>query len=257
MANICVLSIDRSTDPQNQVYVREASAAADAPWTELIGDFENQFSFVGNEGKKFFFLTDLNAPTKRIVAMDIDQPGREHVTEIIPAQKGTLDGASILSGRILAQYLVDVLTEIKVFDLDGKSLGEVQRPGFGSVHGFSGDQDDTETFYVYTSYNTPARIYRYDVMASESQLIREPSLKFDPEKFEVEQVFYNSKDGTRVPMMLAYLKAQVIGASRVDFDAGHPPDAALRLWRLQHFAYAGLQPGLHRLDGNGRHRGGG
>ncbi|HEX2476478.1 MAG TPA: prolyl oligopeptidase family serine peptidase [Lacipirellulaceae bacterium] len=204
--NFLVLSIDRSTDPQNQVYVREASAAADAPWTELIGDFENQFSFVGSEGKKFFFLTDLNAPTKRIVTMDIDQPGRDHVTEIVPAQKGTLDGASILSGRILAQYLVDVLTEIKVFDLEGKSLGEVERPGFGSVHGFSGDQEDTETFYVYTSYNTPARIYRYDVTANESQLIREPSLKFDPEKFEVEQVFYNSKDGTRIPMMLAYLK---------------------------------------------------
>ena len=201
-----VLSIDRSTDPQNQVYVREASAAADAPWTELIGDFENQFSFVGNEGKSFFFVTDLDAPTKRIVAMDIDRPGREHLTEVVPAQKGTLDGASILSERILAQYLVDVLTEIKVFDLKGASLGEVARPGFGSIHGFSGDQEDTETFYVYTSYNTPARIYRYDVTASETQLIREPNLKFDPEKFEVEQVFYNSKDGTRIPMTLAYEK---------------------------------------------------
>jgi prolyl oligopeptidase len=102
-----------------------------------------------------------------------------------------------------------VLTEIKVFDLEGKSLAEVKRPGFGAVYGFSGDQEDTETFYVYTSYNTPARIYRYDVPANESQLIREPSLKFDPEKFEVEQVFYNSKDGTRVPMMLAYLKRSV------------------------------------------------
>ena len=201
-----VLSIDRSTDPQNQVYVREASAASDAPWTELIGDFENQFSFIGNEGKKFFFVTDLDAPTKRIVAMDIDQPGREHLTEIVPAQKGTLDGANILSGRILAQYLVDVLTEIAVFDLEGESLGKVERPGFGSIHGFSGEQDDTETFYVYTSYNTPARIYRYDVTANESRMIREPALKFDPEKFEVEQVFYNSKDGTRIPMTLAYLK---------------------------------------------------
>jgi prolyl oligopeptidase len=224
-----VLSIDRSTDPQNQVYVREASAAADAPWTELIGDFENQFSFIGNEGKKFFFLTDLNAPTKRIVAMDIDQPGREHLTEIVPAQKGTLDGASILSGRILAQYLVDVLTEIKVFDLKGELLGEVERPGFGSVHGFSGDQDDTETFYIYTSYNTPARIYRYDVTANESQLIREPALKFDPEKFEVEQVFYNSKDGTRIPMTLAYLKAsnssERAGSRAPSRSDGRPPAA--------------------------------
>jgi prolyl oligopeptidase len=201
-----VLSISRSTDPQNQVYVRELSAAADAPWTELIGDFENQFWFIGNEGAKFFFLTDLDAPTKRIVAMDIAQPGREHVTEIVPAQKGTLEVASLLSNRIIAQYLVDVLTEVEVFDLAGKLVDAVERPGFGTVEGFSGDQDDTETFFLFTSYNTPPSIYRYDVASSETQLVRRPDLKFDPDRFEVEQVFYTSKDGTRVPMMLAYRK---------------------------------------------------
>jgi prolyl oligopeptidase len=201
-----VLSISPSTDPQNQVYVRALSAPADAPWTELIGDFENQFWFIGNEGTQFLFLTDLDAPTKRIVSMDIGQPGRDHVAEVVPAKSATLDGASILSGRIIAQYLADVLTEVEVYDLAGKPLGEVERPGFGSVHGFTGDQDDTETFYTFTSYNTPARVYRYDVITGESQLVREPDLKFDPEKFTVEQVFYNSNDGTRVPMTLAYRK---------------------------------------------------
>jgi prolyl oligopeptidase len=201
-----VLSISRRTDPQNQVYVRDLSAAADAPWTELIGDFENQFWFLGNEETRFYFLTDLGAPTKRIVSMDIGQPGREHVTEVVPAKTATLDGASILSGRIIAQYLADVLTEVEVYDLAGKPLDDVERPGFGSVDGFTGDQDDTETFYTFTSYNTPVRVYRYDVISGESQLVREPDLKFDPEKFTVEQVFYHSKDGTRVPMTLAYRK---------------------------------------------------
>jgi prolyl oligopeptidase len=201
-----VLSISRSTDPQNQVYVRELSAPADAPWTELIGDFENQFWFIGNDGETLFFLTDLGAPTKRIVAMDITRPGRHHLKEIVPARKATLDGASILSRRIIAQYLVDVLTEVEVFDLAGKSVAKVARPGFGAVHGFTGDQDDTETFYTFTSYNTPPRVYRYDLTSGQSQLVREPDLKFDPEKFTVEQVFYHSKDGTRVPMTLAYRK---------------------------------------------------
>jgi len=201
-----VLSISRSTDPQNQVLVRETSAAADGPWTELIGDFENQFWFIGNEGEQFFFLTDLDAPTKRIVSMNIAEPGRDHVKEIVPAQKGTLDGASILSGRIIAQYLVDVLTQVEVFDLTGKLVNKVERPGFGAVDGFTGDQDDSETFFIFTSYNTPASVYRYDVLSGESQLVRQPDLKFDPARFTVEQVFYKSKDGTRVPMTLAYRK---------------------------------------------------
>jgi prolyl oligopeptidase len=201
-----VLSISPSTDPQNQVYVREQSAATDAPWTELIGDFENEFSFIGNVGEKFFFLTDLEAPTKRIVSMDITTPGREHLTEIVPSQSGTLVGATILSGRIIAQYLVDVMSEVSVSDLAGKPIGKVERPGFGSIDGFAGDQDDKETFFTFTSYNTPARIYRYDVISGETQLVRQPDLKFDPDTLAVEQVFYNSKDGTRVPMTLAYRK---------------------------------------------------
>ena len=93
-----------------------------------------------------------------------------------------------------------------MFDLAGKPLGKVERPGIGTIDGFSGDQDDTETFFTFTSYNTPARMYRYDVISGETQMIRQPDLKFDPDKFTVEQVFYNSKDGTRVPMMLAYRK---------------------------------------------------
>jgi prolyl oligopeptidase len=201
-----VLSISPSTDPQNQVYVRALSAAADAPWIELIGDFENEFSFIGNLSEQFFFITDLDAPTKRIVSMEITQPGREHLREIVPAQKGTLVGAGILSERIIAQYLVDVMSEVDVFDLAGKPLGKVERPGYGSIDGFAGDQDDNESFFTFTSYNTPARTYRYDVTSGETQLVRQPDLKFDPDKFALEQVFYKSKDGTRVPMTLAYRK---------------------------------------------------
>jgi prolyl oligopeptidase len=201
-----LLSIARSTDPQNQVLIRDASAAADAPFAELVGDFENQFSYIGNEGDKLFFLTDLDAPTKRIVSMDVNRPGRDHVSEVVPAKLGTLDGTSILSGRIICQYIVDVLIEVDVFDLAGKALGKVELPGKGTLDGFGGDQDDKETFFVFTSYNAPTSVYRYDVPANETEQIREPRVKFDPANFVVEQVFYNSKDGTRVPMMLAYRK---------------------------------------------------
>jgi prolyl oligopeptidase len=199
-----VLNIGRSTDPQNQVLVREASAPVDAPFKELVGDFKNQFDFLGNEGTKFYYLTDLDAPTKRVVTMDINNPGSDHATEIVGAQKATLDGASILSGHLICRYMVDVLSQVEVFDLAGKSLGKVELPGKGTADGFTGDQDDKETFFVFTSYNRPTSVYRYDVLADKTELIRQPKVKFDPADFAVEQVFYKSKDGTRVPMMLAY-----------------------------------------------------
>jgi prolyl oligopeptidase len=201
-----VLSISRGTDPQNQVYVRDAAAAADAPWTELVGDFDNQFWLLGNDGPRFFFLSDQDAPTKRVVAMDIDQPGREKLTETVPASDETIESASILSGRLIVQSLKDVLPQVRVFDLAGHSVGDIELPGLGTAAGFGGDQDDTETFYAFTSYNRPATIYRYDVLSGESRVIHEPQVKFDPNDYRVEQVFYNSKDGTRVPMILAYRK---------------------------------------------------
>jgi prolyl oligopeptidase len=201
-----VLGIYRSTDPQNQVLVRETSAAADAKWTELVPDFENEFSFIGNEGEKFYFITDLAAPAKRVVTMDIAKPGRENVTEIVPTGFGTIDNASILSGRLIVQSLVDVLPHVRLFDLEGKAQGEIKLPGIGTVAGFGGNQDDKETFYIFTSYNTPTDIYRYDVTANKSELIRRPNVPFNPDDFVVEQVFYKSKDGTRVPMFLAYKK---------------------------------------------------
>jgi prolyl oligopeptidase len=199
-----VLSMSRSTDPQNQVFVREASALPDAPFKELIGDFKNQFSFLGSEGTKFYFITDLDAPTKRIVAMDIEKPGRAHLTEIVPARKATLDNSSIIGGRILAQYMVDVLSEVDVFDMAGKEVSKLKLPGKGTADAITGDQSDKEAFFIFTSYNVPTSVYRYDVPADKTEQVRQPKVKFNPSNFAVEQVFYKSKDGTRVPMRLAY-----------------------------------------------------
>jgi prolyl oligopeptidase len=216
-----VLGIYRSTDPQNQVLVRETSAAPDAKWTELVGDFENEFSFVGNDGAKFYFITDLAAPAKRIVSMSFAKPGRDRLTEIVPTGDGTIDSASILDGRLIVQSLVDVLPHVRLFDLTGKALGDLKLPGIGTVAGFAGHQDDKETFYIFTSYNTPTDIYRYDVPANTSELIRRPNVPFNPDDFVVEQVFYKSKDGTRIPMMLAY-KKQAVSSEAVAGDGDAP-----------------------------------
>ena len=199
-----VLSISRSTDPQNQVLVRRVDAAEDAPWTTLVGDFENEFGFIGNLGSRMFFQTDLDAPTKRVVAMDLDRPGRENVEEIVGAVKDTLAGVSLIDGKLILQYLKDVTARVELFTPEGDPLGELALPGVGTADGFGGKQFDKETFFTFTSYTTPPSIYRYDLTTAKAERIRTPKIAFDSELYETKQVFTTSKDGTRVPMIIAH-----------------------------------------------------
>lgn len=199
-----VMSISRSTDPQNQILLRSVSDPLDGPWTPLIEDFENEFSLVGNEGSKLLFVTDFEAPTKRVVTLEADKQGREHLVELLPAREATLDAISFLSGKLMVTYLQDVLSKVHVYGVDGSFQREVELPGVGSAHGFGGRQADTETFYAFTNYATPTSIYRYDVLTGESTQIRTPQVDFNPDDYEVRQAFYSSKDGTRVPIIVAH-----------------------------------------------------
>ncbi len=210
-----VLSISQSTDPQNQVWWRSADAAVDAEWTPLVEDFENEFEVIGNDGNRLLFLTDLDAPTKRVVAMDVTKPGRANLEEVIAADEATLGGVSLLDGKLVASYMKDVVSEVRVFGLEGSRLGEVALPGIGSAHGFGGRQTDTETFFAFTSYATPTSIYRYDVRSGEVERIRAPQVDFDPDQYEVRQAFYLSKDGTRVPILVSHRKG-------LKLDGTHP-----------------------------------
>lgn len=200
-----VLEITKSTDDQNRVLYRPLAAGA-SDWTELIGDFENQFSFVGNEGSTFYFLTDLDAPTKRLVAMDVGQPGRDHLREVVAASSDTLESIRLLSGQFVANYLHDATSRVRIYDRAGKSLRDVQLPDIGSAAGFGGRQNDKQTFYSFSSYTYPPSIYHYDVTTGESRLWKQAEVAVDPSRFETRQVFYTSRDGTRVPMIVAHRK---------------------------------------------------
>ena len=200
-----VLSISKSTDDQNQVFYRDANDS-DGDWNELIGDFENQFWFVTNKNNEFYFLTDLRAPTKRVVAMPLDKPGRESLREIIPAAEETLEGLNVVNHQLIATYLKDASTVVKIFSLDGIRIRNVELPGIGTVRGFGGRPHHTATFYSFSNYVTPPSTYRYDMTTGKSTLLRRSEVDFDVKRFEVRQVFYTSKDGTRVPMFLAHRK---------------------------------------------------
>jgi len=203
-----LMAVEKSTDAKNRLYYKPlgGNPGGEGDWRPLIEDFDNQFYPVGNDGDRLLLFTDYEAPTKRVVAMDVNRPGRENLTEVIPAAEATLDGARHVAGRLVATYLENVVSRVRLFSLSGDEQGDVELPGVGTIGGFGGDPDDTETFYVFTSFNTPASIYRYDFQSGESELIRQPDVAFDPNDYTVNQVFYDSKDGTRVPMFLAHRK---------------------------------------------------
>jgi len=199
--NYLIISVWRGTDPKNLLFYKDLRDP-NLPVVELIREFEADYSFVGNDGSRFWLLTDLNAPRRRLVAIDLDNPGQ--VQEVIPEAEETLQGVSLINNQFVAFYLKDAHTQIKTFALDGTYLGEIPLPGLGSASGFGGKRYDTETFYTFTSFTTPPTIYRYDFTTGRSTLFRQPQVDFDPQAYEVQQVFYPSKDGTRIPMFLVH-----------------------------------------------------
>ena len=195
----------KGTDDRYRILYRSVEDE-NAEMTVLIDNFENEFSFVGNEGSKFYFKSDFNAPKKCILTIDITKPERANWSVIVPEADEAMDSAGMIGDYIVVDYLKDAKTQIKLFDLAGKFVREVEFPGIGSAGGFDGRRSHDETFYTFSSFNQPPSTYRYDLKSGKSTLFRRAKVDFDPDDFEVKQVFYNSKDGTRVPMFIAHKK---------------------------------------------------
>jgi prolyl oligopeptidase len=200
-----VITVWRGTEQKNLMFYQDLEAA-DGKTHELVSEWEADYNFVGNEGSKFWFTTDLNAPFKCLVAVDVAKPGKPNWERLIPESKDTLQGVSAVGGHLIAEYLHDACSAVKVFDTSGNLVREVILPGLGSCGGFGGRFDRNETFYTFTSYTVPGAIYRYDIKTGKSEVFREPKVKYEQSQFESKQVFYKSKDGTQVPMILTYKK---------------------------------------------------
>ena len=148
----------------------------------------------------------MDAPRNRVVAVELDNPDTEYWTEIIPEASETLEGVGLLNNQFVASYLKDAHSQIKVFSLTGDFVREISLPGLGSVGGFNGKRHDTETFFQFTSFTTPSVIYRYDMTSDRATLFRQPQIQINPDDYETKQVFYTSKDGTRVPLFISHKK---------------------------------------------------
>lgn len=199
-----VITVWRGTEQKNLIFYQDLQAG-DGKTHELVSDWVADYNFVGNEGNKFWFTTDLDAPFKRLVAIDVAKSEKKWET-VIPESKDTLQGVGAVGGRLVASYLHDACSAVKVFDTSGKLVRNIEFPGLGSAGGFGGRFDQTETFYTFTSYTVPGAIYRYDMQTGRSELFREPKVQFDESQFESKQIFYKSKDGTQVPMIIVAKK---------------------------------------------------
>jgi prolyl oligopeptidase len=200
-----IISASEGTDPKNRVLYKDLTQPG-APVAELLMDFDASYNFIGNDGAVFWFKTDLNASRSRVIAIDTAAPQRDRWREIIPQAAETLDGIGVLNNQFVASYLQDAHTVVKVFNLDGTFVREVPLPGLGTASGFGGKRKETESFYSFASFTTPGTIYRYDAATGASTIFRQPKVDFDPSPYETKQIFYTSKDGTRVPMFLVHKK---------------------------------------------------
>jgi prolyl oligopeptidase len=200
-----IITITEGSDRKTRVFYEDLTQP-DAAVVELLNDFDAQYSFVDNEGPVFWFRTDLDAPRGRVVAIDTTKPERANWRELIPQAGETLQGLSTLNNSFVCLYLKDAHSQVKIFSLDGRFQREVALPGLGSVGGCGGKRKDTETFYSFTSFTVPGTIYRYDLATGTSILFRQPKVDFNPADYETKQIFYTSKDGTRVPMFITHKK---------------------------------------------------
>ncbi len=205
-----IITVWKGTNDKYRVLYKDLTEPYGMP-IELIDHFNDEYSFVGNDGTTFYFVTDLQASRKRVVAIDTRNP--TVIREVIPQAAETLAGADIIANQFVLTYLKDAKTQVKVHAIDGRLIREVQFPGIGSATGFTGKRTETETFYSFSSFATPPSIFRYDLLTGESKLLRRAAVKFNPEDYEVKQVFYSSKDGTRVPMFVAHKKGLKLDGS--------------------------------------------
>jgi len=207
-----------TTDDENYlfVYMSEGTSGTGVLWKDqreagsslkvLFEGFDWEYSILDTDGDHLIVQTNYNAPNYKVVKVDPKNPSPENWTEIIPEKTELLEGANVSAGKLFASYLKDVTTRVYQYSKQGELEREVALPGLGTANGFYGEKDDTELFYSFTSFTTPSDIYKYDVNTGTSELYMKSKVSFNADEYETRQVFYPSKDGTKIPMFLTYKK---------------------------------------------------
>lgn len=187
----------------NELYIKDL--ANNGPIVNIVNNFDSNSDVIDNIGTKFYVVTDYQAPNKRIVTFDLSKPQQEHWVDFIAETENVLS-PSTGGGYIFTKYMKDAVSQIKQYDYEGKLVREIELPGVGSAGGFGGKKEETTLYYSFTNYVTPGTIYEFDPKSGTSKVYNKPNVDFKSEDYESKQVFYTSKDGTKVPMIITYKK---------------------------------------------------
>lgn len=198
------LSISEGSSNNNILYYK--NLVTDSPITPIVDKFEAIFRVVDNLDDKFLVSTNLDAPNNKLILIDTKNHTKESWKTILPETKDVMQSVSLLSGKLIVTYLKDANSKVSVYTIAGKYLYDVKLPGVGTVSGFGGKKDESETFYTFTSFAYPPTIFKYDVKNNKSELFRKAEVKFDPSGYETKEVFYKSKDSTKIPMFIVHKK---------------------------------------------------
>src|SRR5256714_2719698 len=218
--NYLIITVNQGTDVKSRVYYKDLKAK-DAQVVKLLDDFDAAYTFIANDGPRFWFQTDLQSPRGKIIEIDMTNPTRSNWKVVVPESKETLQATTFVDHKFVLNYLKDAYTQVKIYDTTGKLVNEVAFPGIGSAEGFGGKATDKETFYSFTSFTTPTTIYRYDMTTSKSTVFRQPKVDVNPADYETKQVFYTSKDGTKVPMFITHKKGLKLDGTNPTYLYGY------------------------------------
>ena len=220
-----VIIVSQNQKSRDAIYVKNLGDAhnpkTNAPAQPVVDQFDANYSLVTVLGDRLFLRTDKDAPTYKVVSIDLAQVKPNQVEQVIPPAKDLLEGAALVGGKLVLNYLVDAKSELKVVSLHDQSQTEVPLPALGSVVSISGDQDRPELFYSFTSFLYPATIFQYDVNSGQGAVFRKPALDIDANQYVTEQIFYHSKDGTRIPMFIVRRKDSQLNGKNLVYLTGY------------------------------------
>lgn len=186
----------------NKLFIKDLTKS-DSEFVTVVGNTDSDTSVIDNEGSTLFLVTNLNAPNKKVVTVDASNPQPQHWQDFIPETENVLN-VTLGGNTFFANYMVDAISKVKQYNKKGELIRDISLPGVGTAGGFGGKKEQTTVYYSFTNYKTPGTTYSFDVQSGESKVYRKSGIEFNSDKYTSEQVFYTSKDGTKVPMIITY-----------------------------------------------------